>query len=149
MNTYRASALQLKTRLFTVIVVLTNVLGNTALTWGMKKMGSLDSSPLSYIRAILSPAVLLGITLLILWMLSRMTLLSWADLSYVLPVTSAGYIMQALIGKYFFAEQISAWRWSGTLLIVGGIVLVGLTSPRTTRPKPITLNSNAAVQDAA
>jgi uncharacterized membrane protein len=121
-----------KTRLFTVIVVLTNVLGNTALTAGMKKMGSLDSSPLSYLKAILSPWVLLGITLLILWMLSRMTLLSWADLSYVLPVTSFGYILQALIGKFFFAERISGWRWSGTLLIVAGIVLVGLTSPRTT-----------------
>jgi uncharacterized membrane protein len=126
------SRLTFKTRLFTVIVVLTNVLGNTALTAGMKKMGSLDSSPLSYLKAILSPWVLLGITLLILWMLSRMTLLSWADLSYVLPVTSAGYILQALIGKFFFAEQISGWRWSGTLLIVAGIALVGLTSPRTT-----------------
>jgi len=129
------SRIQYKTRLFTVIVVLTNVLGNTALTMGMKKMGTLDSSPLSYLRAILSPWVLLGITLLILWMFSRMTLLSWADLSYVLPVTSAGYILQALIGKYFFAEQISPWRWSGTLLIVAGIVLVGLTSPRTTQER--------------
>ncbi len=127
------SRLQFKTRLFTLIVVLTNVLGNTALTVGMKKMGALDSSPLSYLRAILSPWVLLGITLLILWMFSRMTLLSWADLSYVLPVTSVGYILQAVIGKYFFAEQISPWRWSGTLLIVAGIVLVGLTSPRTTK----------------
>src|SRR5258708_22609492 len=121
-----------KTRVFAVIVVLTNVLGNTALTAGMKKMGTLDSSPLSYLKAILSPWVLLGIALLILWMLTRMTLLSWADLSYVLPVTSIGYILQALIGKYFFAERISGWRWSGTLLIAAGILLVGLTSPRTT-----------------
>jgi uncharacterized membrane protein len=127
-----SSKINSKTRLFAVIVVLTNVLGNTALTAGMKKMGSLDSSPLSYLKAILSPWVLLGITLLILWMLTRMTLLSWADLSYVLPVTSVGYILQALIGKYLFAEQISGWRWSGTLLIVAGIALVGLTSPRTT-----------------
>ena len=127
-----SSKIDSRTRVFAVIVVLTNVLGNTALTAGMKKMGTLDSSPLSYLKAILSPWVLLGITFLILWMLTRMTLLSWADLSYVLPVTSIGYILQALIGKYFFAERISGWRWSGTLLIVAGIVLVGLTSPRTT-----------------
>ena len=127
------SQLQSKTRLFAVIVVLTNVLGNVALTRGMKKVGELEASPASYLQAILSPWVLLGIALLILWMLSRMTLLSWADLSYVLPVTSVGYILQAAIGKYFFAERISGWRWSGTLLIVAGIVLVGLTSPRTTR----------------
>ena len=31
--------------------------------------------------------------------LSRMALLSWADLSYVLPVTSVGYVLVALIGK--------------------------------------------------
>jgi drug/metabolite transporter (DMT)-like permease len=120
-----------KTRLFSAIVVIANVLGNTLLTWGMKRVGDPGLSPLLYIKAIFNPFVTLGILLLIVWMLSRMTLLSWADLSYVLPVTSAGYILQAIIGKYFFGEHISAARWSGTLLIIGGIVLVGMTSPRT------------------
>ena len=115
-----------KTRVFAVIVVLTNVLGNTALTAGMKKMGTLDSSPLSYLKAILSPWVLLGITLLILWMLTRMTLLSWADLSYVLPVTSLGYVASALLARFFLHEQISPQRWAGTLLIVAGTMLVGM-----------------------
>jgi uncharacterized membrane protein len=61
-----------------------------------------------------------------------MTLLSWADLSYVLPVTSIGYVLNSIIGKYFFDEKISPARWVGTLLIVAGIVLVGTTCPRTT-----------------
>ncbi len=78
---------------------------------------------------IFSPYVLLGITLLILWLLSRMALLSWADLSYVLPVTSLGYVASALIGRFFLGEQISPVRWGGTLLIVAGTVLVGLGSP--------------------
>ena len=128
------SRLQFKTRLFTLIVVLTNVLGNCSLKWGMERVGDPGVSPLLYLKAIFNPWVTLGIFLLVVWMLSRMTLLSWADLSYVLPVTSAGYIIQALIGKYFFGEQISWQRWAGTVLIIGGIVLVGLTSPRTARP---------------
>ena len=45
--------------------------------------------------------------LLILWLLSRMTLLSWADLSYVLPVTSIGYVLVALAGELFLHEAIS------------------------------------------
>jgi uncharacterized membrane protein len=126
------SQLQFKTRLFAIIVVLANVLGNTALTEGMKRVGSLGASPLLFLKAIFNPFVMLGITLLIVWMLSRMTLLSWADLSYVLPVTSIGYILQAFVGKYLFHETIAWERWAGTLLIVAGIVLVGLTSPRTT-----------------
>ena len=49
-------------------------------------------TPLAYIAALFRPWVALGVLLLILWLLSRMTLLSWADLSYVLPVTSVGYV---------------------------------------------------------
>ena len=123
--------LRFKTRLFTGIVIITNVLGNFALTVGMKRAGELSLSPLTFLKVMATPWVALGITLLILWLLSRMALLSWADLSYVLPTTSAGYVITAIIGRYFFAEQISWQRWLGTLLIVGGITLVGLTHPRT------------------
>ena len=54
------------------------------------------------------PWVALGVVLLILWLLSRMALLSWADLSYVLPVTSVGYVLVALIGKLLLNEPITA-----------------------------------------
>ena len=125
--------LDFKTRLLTAIVVLANVLGNFSLSWGMKHQAAkLADSPLAYIQTIFSPWVLLGTTLLIVWLLSRMTLLSWADLSYVLPVTSIGYVLTAFLGKYFFAEQITWQRWLGTLAIMLGIILVGLTAPNTT-----------------
>ncbi len=125
--------LDFKTRLLTVFVVLANVLGNFSLSWGMKHQpAKLVDSPLAYIQTIFSPWVLLGTTLLILWLLSRMTLLSWADLSYVLPVTSIGYVLTAFLGKYFFAEQITWQRWLGTAAIMVGMILVGLTTPNTT-----------------
>lgn len=126
------SEVHFKTRLFTAIVVVTNVLGNSALKWGMGRVGDPGVSPLLYVKAIFSPGVTVGIALLIIWMLSRMTLLSWADLSYVIPVTSAGYILQTAIGRFWFGEQVSLSRWAGTILIVGGIALVGFTNPRTT-----------------
>jgi uncharacterized membrane protein len=127
-----------KTKLLTAVVVLTNVLGNFSLSWGMKHQpATLADSPLAYIQTIFSPWVLLGTTLLVLWLLSRMTLLSWADLSYVLPVTSIGYVLTAFLGKYFFAEQITWQRWLGTLAIMIGMILVGLTTPNTTTRKDV------------
>jgi len=124
--------LQWKTRVFAAIVILTNAFGNFFLTWGMKHRGqALTNSPLSYIQAIFSPRVAAGIVLLILWLLTRMALLSWADLSYVLPVTAFGYVASALMGHFFLGEQITPGRWLGTLFIVAGIVLVGLSQPRT------------------
>ena len=123
----------LRTHLLTVFVIATNVLGNFFLSWGMKhQTAELGLSPLPYVRLIFSPWVLAGTTLLVFWLLSRMTLLGWADLSYVLPVTSIGYVLNAVVGRYAFGEQISGPRWMGTLLIVAGMVLVGLTLPNTT-----------------
>jgi len=132
-----APRLHLKTRLFTAIVILSNVLGNFFLGWGLKHGdSSLSFSPAGYIAVLFHPWVALGVGLLIVWMLTRMALLSWADLSYVLPVTAVGYVLTALLGRFALLEHVSWQRWTGTLLIVGGVVLVGATPIRTTRPRP-------------
>jgi uncharacterized membrane protein len=116
--------LRWKTRVFAAIVILSNAFGNFFLDRGMH--GRVTTTPVEYVSAILTPWVMAGISLLILWLLSRMALLSWADLSYVLPVTSLGYVASALIGHFLLNEHISAQRWAGTLLIVAGTILVGM-----------------------
>jgi uncharacterized membrane protein len=124
--------LRWKTRAFAAIVVVSNAFGNLSLTWGMRHgAGEITASPLSFIRAIFTPWVSLGIVLLIAWMLSKMFLLSWADLSYVLPVTAFGYVLNALLGRLFLGENVTPYRWTGTLLIMAGVVLVGLGNPQT------------------
>lgn len=125
--------IRLKTRIFALIVILSNAFGNFFLTWGLRRREAvLSLSPIDYIVAIFDPWVMLGVGLLILWLLSRMTLLSWADLSYVLPVTAFGYVVSALMGRFFLNEHVSWQRWSGTLLIVLGIGFVARTNVRTT-----------------
>lgn len=124
--------LRWKTRAFAAIVILSNALGNLSLTWGLRYgAGELTASPLTFLRAIFSPWVSVGICLLIAWMISRMFLLSWADLSYVLPVTAFGYVLTALLSRMFLGEQVTTARWAGTLLIMAGVILVGLGNPHT------------------
>ena len=121
-----------KTHLFTVIAILANVLGNFAMTHGLRRVGRLVTlNPWPYLEALFNPWVALGVSLLILWMLAYLALLSWADLSYVLPVTSAGYVLTAFAGKYLLGEHISPARWCGIALISLGVALVGRTPPRT------------------
>ena len=122
-------ALQTKTRLVTAIVVLSNVAGNSALTKVMQQLGDTGNSPLGLIAALLHPWVAAGVALLIVWTLSHMALLSWADLSYVLPVTAIGYALTAFSGKFFLGEAISPTRWVGIVLITLGVTLVGRTPP--------------------
>ncbi|MFB3777784.1 MAG: EamA family transporter [Bryobacteraceae bacterium] len=114
-----SSRLRIKTRLLACVVILSNVLGNFWLSRGLKT---------GYLNA----WIVLGVSLLIVWMLSRMTLLSWADLTYVLPVTAFGYVLTALMGRLFLAEQVSPARWAGIAVIVAGVWLVGDTPIRTT-----------------
>lgn len=121
--------LRTKTWVCAVIVVLSNVFGNFFLKKGVPAE---LPTPWSYIAVLFQPWVALGVVLLILWMMSRMALLSWADLSYVLPVTAIGYVLVALLGRLFLEERISVKRWAGIVLIVAGVAMVSLgTAPRT------------------
>jgi len=122
-----AARLRVKTWICAVIVVFSNVFGNFFLKRGMPAE---LASPLEYITVLFRPWVAAGVGLLILWMLSRMALLSWADLSYVLPVTSIGYVLVAIVGRVFLNEHISPQRWAGIALIVGGVALVSGGAPR-------------------
>lgn len=121
-------AVPAKVHLLTAVVIVSNLAGNTLLSHGMHGNSGLD--------AFLRPATVAGILLLIFWTLIRATLLSWADLSYVLPVTAMGYVLTAVTGAVFLGEKVSGLRWAATLLIVAGIVLAGTTSPRTTPSRP-------------
>jgi uncharacterized membrane protein len=119
----------------TLIVVVSQVTGDYLLTRGMHEVGSMvGKSPLAFIFALFNPWVTTGVALLITWLFCHMLLLSWADLSYVLPVTSIGYVLVALAGRFFLGEGVTWTRWSGIALIVSGVVLVGRTAPATHKP---------------
>ena len=123
-----SARLRIKTWICASVVVLSNLFGNLCLKRGMPP--ELES-PLAYITVLFRPWVSLGVGLLILWLLSRMALLSWADLSYVLPVTSIGYVLVAFAGRVLLQEQITVQRWAGILLIMGGVALVSRGAPQT------------------
>ncbi len=122
-----------KTLWLTLLVIVLNASGNLSLTLGMRSLpGTMSANPLDYIRAMFHPQVALGMVLLILWLLTRMTLFSWADLSFVVPVTAVGYILAAVLGHFFLGETVTLTNWLGTLLIFCGTASVGTTKPLTT-----------------
>jgi uncharacterized membrane protein len=95
--------------LLTCVVVLANVPGNVILA------------------SILQPVAVLGIVVLSAWMLLRMWLLGMADLSFVVPISAVGYVLSAFAGVYFFQERVPTRGWIGTVLIMLGAALTGLT----------------------
>jgi len=106
-------------------VTLFAAAGDSLLSHGMKQMGSVTlKNWSSVILAILNPSVALGILLLLGFFVCYSTALSWADLTYVLPATSMGYVLLALIAHFFLHEHITPTRWAGILLISAGVGFV-------------------------
>jgi drug/metabolite transporter (DMT)-like permease len=110
--------------------------GDSMLSHGMKQTGNISLHHLpSVILAVLNPWVAAGIVLLLAFFASYMNALSWADLTYVLPATSLGYVLLALVAKFVLHEQVSPLRWLGIALISGGVGFVA-GGPALTHPHP-------------
>jgi drug/metabolite transporter (DMT)-like permease len=106
-------------------VTLFAAIGDTLLARGMKQVGNISLHGLpDIVFSILNPWVAVGILCLLGFFASYMTALSWADLTYVLPATSLGYVLLALIAKFFLHEQVTATRWLGIGLISAGVGFV-------------------------
>ncbi|HVJ09906.1 MAG TPA: DMT family transporter [Acidisarcina sp.] len=106
-------------------VMLTGSLGDTFLGKGMKDFGPVSVHHLgSLIHALANPWVFAGILLLLGFFASYLTALSWADLTFVLPSTAFGYVVVALLSRFWLHEQISPARWVGIVLIVLGVGFV-------------------------
>jgi multidrug transporter EmrE-like cation transporter len=107
-----------------ILVVLSNVVGNCLLDLGVKG-GSLVGWA-SVLRLVVSPTLVAGVLLLIAWMLLRMALLSAGPMSVLLPLTAGlGYLLIGGIGQFWLAEKVPLTYNCGLLLIIAGVLLVG------------------------
>ncbi|HYK62548.1 MAG TPA: hypothetical protein VEV85_24130 [Bryobacteraceae bacterium] len=113
-------------------VIAANSAGNFALRVGMQQVGrTVSLSPIPYLAAMLNGWVLAGVFLLIGWLILQLSLLSRADLAYVLPVTAMANTVAAVLGAFVLYEPVSLAGWAGIGLICVGACLVAQTDSRT------------------
>ena len=106
-------------------IVFSAAIGDVLLSVGMKQIGAISPTRwLDLLFAIRNPFVDLGILCLLVFFGSYLTALSWADLTFVLPATSLGYVMVALLSKFLLHENVTTSRWLGIALISAGVGFV-------------------------
>src|SRR5215469_8255468 len=131
---------ELRVRIKTLVMILVMVVcanvGDLMLKRGMGQIGavplSLAGLEHAFILTITNATIWLGIFFLIGFTISYMTVMSWADYSYVMPAGAFGYALLTLLAVVFLHESVSPRRWIGVVLICVGVLLVGQTKPRTT-----------------
>ena len=119
------------------VVAVSAPLGDSCLKRGMAALPPITlAHPGALIAAVFTPWVALGIALLIGFFASYLTALSWADLTFVLPATAFGYVIIALLARFWLGESISLERWAGIVLITLGVGFVAQGPSLTQHPAP-------------
>lgn len=128
--------LRIKTLVMVFALVICANIGDLTLKRGMMEIGPVDLSATGLAHSlwlsVRNPTIWIGIFFLVGFMVSYMTVLSWADYSYVMPVGAFGYATLTLFAVVFLHEHVSTRRWIGVLVVCFGVLLVGMTKPRTT-----------------
>jgi len=113
-----------------ILVVMISVLcvtaGETLLAAGMRQTGRGGHDGIRFVFAAVSSwQVVLGTILMAAFYGLYALSLSWADLSFVLPLTAVSYITGALCAQLFLHEPVSLTRWLGAAIITVGVIVVG------------------------
>jgi drug/metabolite transporter (DMT)-like permease len=118
--------------LILLCITLTASVGDTFLSHGMGQVGQVDLHHLGLLlHALTNVWIIAGIVLLIGFFASYMTALSWADLTFVMPATAFGYVVVALLSRFWLQEHLSLSRCAGILLIVCAVGFVAHGPSRT------------------
>lgn len=117
----------MKTYVVVLLATLCAASGEALLSVGMKQLGDVSSPGFQHSKMLgmfLNPRVALGVVLMCGFFFLYTSALSWADLSFVQPLTSLTFVFGVLIARFALGEQVSPWRWAGIALIVCGVVVL-------------------------
>ena len=121
-----------KTLILVLMAAMLGGVGHVMLAKGMKTVGDLTEAPPGRLggmvgRVALNPWVVAGVVLQAVFFFMYLTLLSRAEVSWLLPITAFDYLFVVLLAQYLLAEAVTPVRWAGVGLIVVGVALVSRT----------------------
>jgi len=120
----------MKTFLLLCSLVVGSSFGEILSAKGMRRVGDVSFRPRALIgalgRMMRSPYLFGGVACLAVAFFSFISLLSYADLSFIAPLTAVTYITNTLGARFFLKERISRSRWMGTTLVALGVAVISL-----------------------
>lgn len=113
------------------LIVFSTVLADLLQSREMKAHGEVsDFRPQGIARLLANLAcrwrLITAIGFMALSFFSFMALLSRADLSFAVPATAAGLVLETLMARFYLKEKVSRKRWIGAGLVACGVALLTL-----------------------
>jgi drug/metabolite transporter (DMT)-like permease len=113
-------------------IVVAGTAGELSVSRAMKGVGEVhDFRPKSILRFVLQsfrlPWMWVGIALMSLAFFSLLAILSFRQVSFVVPISALSYAAGAFGAKLFLGERISRNRWIGIAIVCLGVTIVWWT----------------------
>jgi drug/metabolite transporter (DMT)-like permease len=118
--------------LILALLVVSGTGGELCVSHAMKKIGEVhDFRPLALINFILRALrvgwMWLGVAMMALAFFSLLAMLSFENVSFVVPVTALSYAAGAVGAAIFLRERINTQRWVGVAIVCVGVTMVWLS----------------------
>src|SRR5262245_22439696 len=120
--------------LFLSIVAFAGTGGEMLVAHAMKQIARRqpDTRPLiiHLMSHVVRPGVIwAGLTLQAVAFFALLALLSWADVSFVVPATALNYVVGAAGSALFLHERVNRVRWAGVCLVCLGVGVLCVSEP--------------------
>ena len=117
--------------IFFALILIAGTAGELCISRAMKEVGEVhDFRPLAILKVVLRAMRVkwtwIGIGLMTIAFFSLLGILSFENVSLVVPVTALSYVVGAFGGMFFLGERVNHRRWLGILLVCVGVTLVVL-----------------------
>jgi drug/metabolite transporter (DMT)-like permease len=121
-----------KTLALMLIAVVAVTFGDIFMSQAMKSIGEIHitgpgSLLTTVVRVLKTLRFWMALSCMATFFFLWTSILSWADLTFVLPLTALTYVLNAVLAGPFLGETIGPLRWSGVVLITMGVGLVTLS----------------------
>lgn len=118
--------------LFIAVMVLSDSGSDILMARGMKQIIDPPQRGLARLIAILTgalrnPSLLGAVVLGIIHLGAFLALLSFWDLSLVIPAAALDYVVGTLGARFLLGETVSPLRWTGVCLISAGVALASVS----------------------
>lgn len=143
--------------MYKIIIVLLTALVLEAIGVVFLKKGIVEIGDLREVSApemfrlvksgVTNPSIITGIAFEALFFCGLLYMMSQADISFVWPMTSLGFVITPIAAHFMLREQVSGVRWVGILLIVGGAGVISWSEqakPKPAVPAPASQTTTAA-----
>ena len=121
----------MKTAIMLAIIVLSGALGDVFIAKGLKQVGEIATlRPRELVlvgkKIIGNVSLLIGMLCMVAGFFAFLAVLSWADLSFIIPATSLSFVIATLGAKWILKESIDRLRWLGIWLVGLGMAFISL-----------------------